>query len=210
MRKDKLKAGDVAFDFTVENYELGNQTADAAQKLCANSAEGQHIHLILNNQPYSAYYTADFMKELTDNYYVALAFLSRSYHESIKEKNAYVLWDFVVGDMKEVPSIDLQAPHMFYSRPKGNYVGEGNIENILLDFYLTNVSLSPDGNKVRATIDDKEFMLTSWEPYFISGLGLGEHTVKLELLDNQNQLVQSPFNPVTRKFSLFEDEPLVN
>jgi hypothetical protein len=31
-------------------------------------------------------------------------------------------------------------------------------------------------------------------PYFIEGLQLGEHTVRLELVDPQGQLVPGPFN----------------
>ncbi|MBK8443515.1 MAG: phosphopeptide-binding protein [Sphingobacteriales bacterium] len=205
------EAGKVAFDFDVKNYQLGSQTPDAAQKMCSNSDKGQHIHLILNNQPYDAYYTDTMSKVLEPNYYVGLAFLSRSYHESIKNKEAYQLFDFTVGKPAEGASskTDLKAPHLFYSRPKGNYVGKGNIEKILLDFYLTNCDLSNDGYKVRATINGTQFLLNQWQPYFIENLPIGDNTIKLELLDKTGNLVPSPFNPVERKIGVYEQEPLV-
>ena len=110
--------GPVDFNFHVEEYELGAQTGDADVKLCANSAKGQHIHLILNNGPYTAHYGPDFTQEIPDGNYTALAFLSRSYHESIKTVNAYQLFDFSVGDDADILELNTEYPHMFYSRPK--------------------------------------------------------------------------------------------
>ncbi len=198
----------VAFQFDVKNYALGNQTADAEQKMCANSAKGQHIHLILNNEPYSAHYQAQFGKELSPNNYLALAFLSRSYHESLKTADAYSLSQFMVGTPKTQTTYDLKAPHLFYSRPKGEYVGEANVQKILLDFYLVNTEISPEGNKVKATINGTEFLLDKWQPYFVEGLPMGENTFKLELVDKDGQLIEGPFNTVERKIKLHKEEPL--
>ena len=75
------------FSFEVENYELGAQTLNNSK--LANSAKGQHIHFILNNAPYSAHYSGNFSKKLEEDNNVILAFLSRSYHESVKNSNAY-------------------------------------------------------------------------------------------------------------------------
>lgn len=202
--------GKLKFDFDVQNYQLGNQTPDATQKKCANSTKGQHIHLILNNEPYTAHYTPEITQTIkkTGNY-VALAFLSRSYHESLKHKQAYTLTQFSVGKNLPPSSFDSKAPHLFYSRPKGEYIGEADIENILLDFFLVNTELAKNGNKVRVTINNKAtFTLTQWQPYLIKGLSEGENTVKLELLNAKNELVQSPFNPVQRTFKLFKSEPI--
>jgi hypothetical protein len=84
----KLTATDtsyfVDFNFDVKNYELGVITADANDRGIANSAKGQHIHLILDNEPYSAHYDPMAQKNLSKGQYVVLAFLSRSYHESVK------------------------------------------------------------------------------------------------------------------------------
>ena len=199
-------SGDVSFIYHVENYELGNQTPDAETKLCANSAQGQHIHNILNNEPYGAYYTARFDRTLEDGHYVCLSFLSRSYHESIKSEDAYVLHQFTVGD-EEHEVKDFSGPHMFYSRPKGIYLGK-DTEKLMLDFYLINTELSEGGNHVRATVNGEEFIINEWVPYALEGLPMGEVSIKLELLDKDGQLIESPFNPVERTVTLAEDEPL--
>lgn len=197
---EKVDEGAVGFAYDVKNYELSVQTADADIKMCANSAEGQHIHLILNNEPYTAHYTAEFERDLEAGHYVALSFLSRSYHESVKNPEAYVLRQFSVGDAQGTP-VDLTQPHMFYSRPKGSYTGK-DTEKILLDFYLVNADLSEGGYQVRATINGEEFMINTWEPKFINGLPMGTNTIKLEFLDAQGNLVDSPYNPVERTITL--------
>lgn len=198
----RLPVGPTTFQYNVKNYQLTQMTEGAMEKHIANSGQGQHIHLILNNEPYTALYETTHQKDLTDGHYVELSFLSRSYHESIKHPDAYVLRQFTVGDA-EPQNADLTAPHMFYSRPKGEYVGK-DAERIMLDFYLVNTDLAQDGNKVRATINGQEFMINEWKPYYITGLPMGENTIKLELLDQDGKLVESPFNPVTRTITLKE------
>ena len=79
------------FSFDVINYELGMQTLKNFEYSLANSAKGQHIHFIVNNDPYSAHYEEKFSKKLEGDSNVILAFLSRSYHESVKNKNAFIL-----------------------------------------------------------------------------------------------------------------------
>ncbi|NMM49786.1 phosphopeptide-binding protein [Flammeovirgaceae bacterium KN852] len=197
-----MEQGMVQFNFNVKNYTLASQTQDADIKQCANSAKGQHIHLILNNQPYSAHYDANFEKELEAGHYVSLAFLSRSYHESLKNPDAYVIRQFTVGDVDAEPA-DLTQPHMFYSRPKGEYSG-ADIKKVLLDFYLLNTDLSSEGNKVRATINDDTFLIDKWQPYFIEGMSMGENTIKLELIDSEGNVIPGPFNTVERTITLTE------
>jgi len=75
----------------------------------------------------------------------------------------------------------------------------------LLDFYLINCTLSDKGYKVKATIDGAEFILTKWEPYFIEGLPLGEHTIKLQLLDKNNKVVETEYNGTERKIKLLTE-----
>ena len=183
------------FSFNIENYDLGIQTSENFDYQLANSTKGQHIHFIVNNGPYSAHYTDSFSKPFEEVNNVILAFLSRSYHESVKNKNAFILTQFGKNQ------IDLESEFLFYSRPKGTYRGS-DTENLLLDFYLVNTEISENGNKVRATIQDKEFIIDEWAPYFITGLPKGEITIKLELIDSLGLTIKTPFNPSSRKVIL--------
>ena len=179
------------FSFDVNQYELGMQTLKDFDYQLANSAKGQHIHFIVNNGPYSAHYEDTFTKQFEDSSNVILAFLSRSYHESVKNSNAYILTQ--LGE----DEIDLNKEFLFYSRPKGTYSGI-DTENLLLDFYLVNTEISNTGNKVRATINNTQFIIDEWVPYNIKGLPKGEIKIKLELIDTFGNLIETPFNPSER------------
>lgn len=195
--------GTIEFQFNVKNYQLTNQTLDADTKQCANSGKGQHIHFILNGSPYKALYKPAYKAELDVGNYVVLSFLSRSYHESLKHYGAYVISQFSVGETKSEP-VDLTVPHMFYSRPKGEYKGL-DTERVILDFYLVNTDLSSEGNKVRATINGEQFLIDKWAPYFMEGLPMGESTIKLELVDHTGNIIDGPFNSVERTISLVSE-----
>ena len=191
----KIDDDNFTFSFDVINYELGIQSLKDFDYTLANSNKGQHIHFIVNNGPYSAHYQQNITKKLDKGNNVILAFLSRSYHESVKNPNAFILTQ--TGNEK----INLNNEFLFYSRPKGTYKGV-DTEKLLLDFYLVNTNISPDGNKVRATIQDTEFIIDEWAPYYIEGLPKGEITVKLELIDSNGNLIDTPFNPSTRTVML--------
>lgn len=184
-----------AFSFDVSDYELGAKTINTVENQLANSGKGQHIHFIVNNGPYSAHYTNNFKKKLKNGNNVILAFLSRSYHESVKNPNAFVLTQ--IGDEK----VDLNNEFLFYSRPKGTYKGK-DTEKLLLDFYLINTTISPEGNKVKATINDTEFIITEWAPYYLQGLPKGDIKIRLELVNSEGELIDSPFNPSIRNVTL--------
>ena len=199
-----LKEGAVDFTFEVANYELGAQTDSPNAGKLANSGKGQHIHFILNNQPYSAHYTPNFTKELPNGVHHLVAFLSRSYHESVKNENSVVVKKFEVGENAEdTIGIDVAAPTLIYSRPKGTYSGK-DTESLMLDFFVLNTTLSETGNKVKATINGETFLITEWAPQVIKGLPKGEVSIELELIDAEGKFIEGPFNKVKRTVTLKE------
>lgn len=194
------------FDFTVSGttYQLGEQTSDAPQKMCANSAQGQHIHLIVDDLPYAAKYVSSFEHDVTDGEHYILAFLSRSYHESIKTDAAHIVEKVTVSNKAITESSEVTDPMIFYSRPKGTYVGSNDTEKVMLDFYLANLDLGAN-YRVKAKINGEEHMIDTWQPYYIEGLPMGENTIELTLVDGNGQVVDTPLNPVTRTFTLQAD-----
>lgn len=199
----EYKDGKFAFGIGGEGYELGVQTPDAGQKMCANSAEGQHIHLIIDNAPYAAKYEANFDYDVADGEHYLLAFLSRSYHESIKSPTAFVAQQIAVANKAITQAEDVTTPMLFYSRPKGTYVGD-DTKKVMLDFYLVNAQLGSDYT-VKAEINGEEHMIDTWQPYYVEGLPMGENTIRLTLLDSEGKLADVALNPVERKFTLKAD-----
>lgn len=203
------KDGHFSFGVTGEAYKLGAQTPDAPQKNCANSAKGQHIHLIVDDAPYAAKYTAEFDHEVADGEHYILAFLSRSYHESIKTTDASRVRKVSVANKSIQEETTVNSPMLFYSRPKGTYKGKANTDKVMLDFFLHNVSLGAD-YKVKADINGETHTLNTWQPYYIEGLPMGENSITLTLVDKDGKAVDTPLNPVTRTFMLAVDEAEVS
>ena len=202
-KNESSQAGTVVFDFEVLDYELQEQTNGEKRKVLANSNKGQHIHFIVNNAPYQAKYEPSFKTDLLEGNNVVLAFLSKSFHESVKTKTAFFFDNFYVGEGESF--FDKTAPHLFYSRPKGIYK-KSKAEKILLDFYLVNTVLAEKGNQVKLKIDEVEFLLPHWSAYFIEGLTVGQHTIRIQLLDEKGVLIDGPFNDSgARTIEIIED-----
>lgn len=202
----KYEDGLFTFELSEDNaYQLGVQTPDADAKMCANSAKGQHIHLIIDNQPYAAKYEASFEYEIPDGDHYMLAFLSRSYHESIKTDTAHVAKKVTINNNSFAAVENILEPMLFYSRPKGTYTGKAETEKVMLDFYLNRVPGFGTDHMVKATINGEDHMIDTWQPYYIEGLPMGENTITLTLVDAEGNKVDTPLNPVTRTFTLQED-----
>lgn len=208
---DKVK---VKFDFGVENYELMSQTADATDKVCANSGKGQHIHFILDNEPYAALYEPnhEVVLEKNSEHYL-LAFLSRSYHESVKSEGASLVYHFKVDENGKIEKLDDPTePMVFYSRPKGTYVGAKETENLLFDFFLWNTEIAQNGNQILAQIKGNEvdttMVVTDWKAYFLKNMPMGKCSITLTLADKDGNAIESPMGTVTREFTLAAEEPL--
>jgi len=206
LQKDK----DVYVSLKVRNFEMGAQTDTARAGEIANSDKGQHVHVIVDNQPYMAFYedgkSVDIGK-LDPGPHSIIAFPSRSYHESVKSSGASNVLNFYVGEGSGEFRLTGDTPSIIYSRPKGEYKGK-DIKKVMLDFYLNNVELSSDGYKARYTItsknsDDKySITMTEWKPAFIYNLPPGEYTVKLELIDKDGNPVPGGYNTTERDISV--------
>jgi hypothetical protein len=188
---------DVPVAFTLENYQVYYDSA---------AAKGQHIHFILDNEPYIPHYSTDpfTFKEVKPGTHTIRAFPSRPWHESIKDPEAFAMVTFNVQRADGKNTVDPAAPLLTYSRPKGEYAG-ASAESILVDFWIKNVTLSPGGNRVRLTVDGTAEELPQWAPTYKVGLGLGEHTFRLDLLAPDGSVVAGPFNSTQRKIVLKAD-----
>lgn len=193
------------------NFVAGAQTeGDRAQQI-SNSDRGQHVHVIVDNEPYLANYNVGDpfpVGTLSDGAHTAFVFPSRSYHESVKSETAWDAVNFYVDEETGSFSLDRTQPTIIYSRPKGNYAGEG-ADRILMDFYLINAELGPDSYKARYTIAPAgadstlaSMTLEEWTPAFVTGLSEGTYDVTLELLDAEGNVVPGEWNSTTREIEV--------
>ena len=174
---------------------------------------GNHVHVIVDNEPYIAVrdlsQPIDLSRLVRENLHHDLApgshvvrmFPSRPTHESVKTPGAFVATTFFLGTPTPGFSFNAAAPLLTFSRPKGcNVAGT----RVLLDFYLANVAhLAADGFRVRYTIDGTiTGDITSWTPHFIENLPEGSHTVRLQLIGANGEPVPGMFNDTTRTITV--------
>ncbi|MEM7007544.1 MAG: hypothetical protein AAF462_00245 [Thermodesulfobacteriota bacterium] len=205
-----LKSNELSVVVDVENYQLGTQTNTPRAKEIANSAQGQHAHIILDNDPYFADYEAGVpfdIGTLDEGAHTLIVFPSRSYHESVKADGSIDIVNFYVGKQQGEFMLDESKPNVIYSRPKGKYEGK-DAEKIMLDFYLINAELGDDYQakytirKDEADATEYTITMTEWTPAFVTGLTSGDYIITLQLLDGNGNIVEGPFNNTERKITV--------
>jgi hypothetical protein len=210
---DEIISGDsIAPTFEITGYPIYFDT---------ERKKGQHLHVVLDNEPYEACYDAEkpFSPEsgrfnnLKPGTHTLRVFPSREWHDSIKFPDGSA-FDFVVFHVKHrTPGIkiDKGAPLLTYSRPTGEYRWKEDPRGLLLDFYVVNTRLGTD-HKVRYSVNRKNpQILTRWEAVWWKWEELipGNHTVVLEMLDASNKPVpfrvgNSDYNRVEHKFKILD------
>ncbi len=191
----RLASGPVSLRLQVRNWELQPEP-------------GQHVHVIVDNEPYiavrdvrqplnlSELVQRELGHELAEGTHVVRVFPSRAHHESIKTQGAFATVMFHYVSPTPNFTFDARAPLLTYSRPKGcNPVGE----RILLDFFVSNVELAADGARVHYEIGRARGDITSWVPHYIEGLRAGAHSVHLTLVGADGTPIAGPFNDTTRE-----------
>jgi len=209
----------VYIQFRIDGYALGAGSQFERASEVAVSNMGQTVHVIIDDQPYFAvnepaldpfdeggfYYDMSYKFEvpfrLSNGVHTIRMFPARSFGEALKGDNTFAAMNFYVGN-ESGKAIDLSEPYITYNEPSDQmYLTEN--KPVLLDFYISNTELSPDGYKVRLTIDGKvNRSLTSWQPYYIYGLKKGKHKIRLELIDSKNKVVRGPYNTAEQTITI--------
>ncbi len=157
-----------------------------------NTGMGNHIHVILDNQPYEAYYNLaqEFeLRNVADGEHTLRVFPSRPWHESYKDSGAFQMVKFTVksggADTTKPATTNANQPMsnanaegkdmanstagaVDASKPLLTYSrpkGEykgADAENIMIDFWLTNAKLVGDGGEYRV-----RYSVDGGEPKFI-------------------------------------------
>jgi hypothetical protein len=211
---------------------------------------GNHIHVILDNQPYEAYYNIGLpfeLRNVPDGEHTLRVFASRPWHESYKNDGSFQMVKFTVkkggadvekpattntgqqmsnananseanSNVKTAPTpegkdmpastggaVDPKKPLLTYSRPKGEY-RSGDADPIMIDFWLAEGKLSGDGgeHRVRYTVDGGEAkFIERWAPLWLQGWTAGKHSIKLELVDKNGNVVDNGgYNSTTREITV--------
>ena len=168
---------------------------------------GPHLHVFLDNQPYQAVYDLNqpfVFSDLAPGTHTIRAFASRPWHESFKNDGAYAQTTFHIFTKTDENQPNPGQTLLTYSRPQGSY----GAEPIMLDFYLTNApshlvaQKNPDDEiadwRIRCTINGKSFIIDKWQPVYLQGFKPGKNWVRLELIDEQGNVLKNLYKSTVR------------
>lgn len=170
---------------------------------------GNHLHVILDKQPYQGVYDLNqplVLKNLSPGTHSLRVFAARPWHESFKNEGAYDRVTFHVLTTTAENNPDPQKPLLTYSRPSGTY----GAEPIMLDYYLTNAPSHPASDnsqeqipdwRIRVTINDQRFILDRWAPVYLQGFKRGKNLVKMELVDDLGNPIPNVYNENISSFT---------
>ena len=198
-----FRRGENQLNFLIQEYELGKPTPHERARQWANSAKGQHIHLIIDGSDYMAHYKPQVALDLDTGRHDLIAFLSRSYHESLKHPEAFQAVRLTIDEAGASSIEGIAEERLIYSRPKGSYtIDPDHPQPILLDFYLLNTELS-EVNRVKVWLDGESYVLNEWKPHLIYGLKAGEHRIRLQLISIHGEPIGGSENDSgIRKFDI--------
>jgi hypothetical protein len=166
---------------------------------------GNHLNLILDNEPARQIYDLDesiTLENLTPGTHSLRVFAARPWEESFKNDGAYAQTTFSVLTETNDNNPNLNLPLLTYNNPTGT-VGA---EPILLDFYLTNAPLHTVAQnnsnlkdwRIKATVNGTSFLLENWQPVYLTGLNRGNNWIQLELIDEEGNNIDNTFNNTVR------------
>jgi hypothetical protein len=201
----------------LEGFPLGVFSNTSGLPPLRENKRGQTLRVIVDDEPYFSVnldaedsfnanldvyrktLSFNLPKGLKQGEHILRIYPVLSYGESLKNPNNFASVTFYKSSKTPVILQDLSKPYLTYNEPQGDFKLKNPNDPILLDFYVCNCTIGRDAYKVKLSIDGEEMgYLYQWAPYLIYGLSKGSHTIKMELVNPQNETVPGDFNQTER------------
>jgi len=183
-----FKMGTNKIEFKNKFFNLGEKTVEEKEHGARLNEIGQYLGVLSLQNPLQKVVRGHFETEIEKGDNLFFCFLSRSYDLSIKNKNASFLFKINADPSGCFSETELSDTVIALLQPRGTFTtGQG--ENILLDFFMKNISLS-DGDYISLEIDKVEFKLTTWVPFWIQGLKPGNHKISIDFKTKDNKTIK--------------------
>lgn len=162
--------------------------------------KGNHVHVILDNQPYAAHYMWDEgfeLRNVTDGEHTLRMFASRPWHESYKNEKAFKTLKFTVKDGKAdeaKPTTDTNGNKMADAKTETDKAAEGtSVENSTagaVDFTKQMLTYSRPKGDYKGE-DAEAIMIDFWlSNAKLSGDG-GEYKVRYSINGGEPKMIET-------------------
>jgi len=154
-------------------------------------------------------------RELSAGEHVLVAIAVRGDGVTVKPGNGsslepYGAVHFWVGP-RGTPSIDMKAPRLVYSEPRGTYNGAHAADDVLLDFYVLGAGLGAGKGSIAATISgrgvERRIVMKDWHARRIRGLPSGDYRIELVLRGADDKPLSGPAARAERAITVNRDAP---
>lgn len=154
-------------------------------------------------------------QELSAGEHVLVAIAVRADGVTVKPRPGSSLQPFAavhfwVGPRKK-PAIDIEAPALVYSEPRGTENGVQAAENTFLDFYLLGAELGPGKDSVAATLSGpgvhRKLVIRDWHARRIGGLPSGDYRFQLVLRGPDGKPIAGSRARAGRTITINRDAP---
>ena len=170
------------------------------------SPGGCNLHFMLDNEPFQVQFDPSkphVFHDVKPGTHTVRVYAANHLHEAFPETIDLVT--FSVGYATDENRPERGEPLLTYVLPQGQYLGI-DAADITLDFIVSGATLERSRWKVAYYVDGRRFLVRDAAPRHITGLAPGYHRVRIELVDDQNNIVPGPFNGVERTIFLSPDE----
>ena len=182
-----FKMGFNKIEFKNKFFNLGEKTVEEKSHKARLNEGGQYLGVLSLKKPLKKIIQGYFETEIKKGDNLFFCYLSRSYDLSVKNKNASFLFKINADPSGCFSETELSDTVIALLQPRGTYSSNQG-EDILFDFFLKNISLS-EGDYISLKIDEVEFRLTKWVPFWIQGLKSGNHKVSVEFKTKDNKII---------------------
>ena len=182
-----FKLGINKIEFNNKFFNLGEKTSEEKLHGVRLNEGGQYLGVIKPKGGLKKVISGQFETDVERGENLYLCYLSRSYDLSVKNSNASFLFKIKAEKNGCFSETYLSDTVIALLQPRGSFKINYK-KKILLDFYLKNVKIG-DGY-ISLVIDNIEFKLSKWAPFWISGLKFGKHTVSIELKDKDGKSIK--------------------
>ncbi len=183
-----FKMGLNKIEFKNKFFNLGEKTAEEKIHRVRLYEGGQYLGVLNPHKPLKKVIHGYFETEVEKGDNLFFCYLARSYDLCVKNKKASFLFKINADTDGCFSETELSDTVVALLQPRGDFSSiEG--EKVLLDVFLKNVSLNA-GDYFSLFIDNVEFKLTKWVPFWIQGLKPGDHKISVELTTKDGEIIK--------------------